>query len=223
MEPEPRCFLETTQEAVTFIQEQLLGTAARRYVAQQTGIGGDQAEALVRRHVGLCLDACHAAVEFEDVVQSLRLAKSRGIQIAKAQLSCGLRLFASPQAVNALSQFDDPIYLHQVVVNRDGALQRMLDLPEALAQQQLVNASAEWRVHFHVPIFLDQLGVFSTTQATLRELLAEQSREPFTDHLEVETYTWSVLPEVYARGDVCEDVARELRWVMSALPAPARS
>jgi hypothetical protein len=111
------------------------------------------------------------------------------------------------------------VYLHQVVERRDGALTRFLDLPEVLeAAARSGTAAAEWRIHFHVPLFLERLGPFLNTQDFLRRLLAVLRVEPVSAHLEVETYTWDVLPEEYRREDIVTAVARELDWVLDHLP-----
>jgi hypothetical protein len=68
-----------------------------------------------------------------------------------------------------------------------------------------------------VPIFLDRLPPFSSTQAFIREVLALHREQPVSAHLEVETYTWDVLPEPYRSGRVDEAVARELAWVRTEL------
>ena len=95
-----------------------------------------EAERLLRRHVGVCLDACHASVEYERPVMALQKLRSAGIAVPKIQLSAGLRLGrATPEALAELRAFDDGIYFHQTVVaesDGDGGaprrLQRFVDL-----------------------------------------------------------------------------------------------
>jgi hypothetical protein len=95
-------------------------------------------------------------------------------------------------------------------------LRRYADLPEALDDPSAANAE-EWRIHFHVPLFREELGPFRNTQAFLRDLLALQARELVSSHLEVETYTWHVLPAEFRGADVAADVAREMEWTLEAL------
>jgi hypothetical protein len=134
------------------------------------------------------------------------------------QISAGLRLPSlDPDALQALSRFDDAVYLHQVVQQGPGGLLRFADLSDAFASLQGSKAEYEWRVHFHVPIFLDQLGPFASTQTFVREMLAIHRLRPVSAHLEVETYTWGVLPEPFRSGTVDEAVARELMWVRKEL------
>jgi sugar phosphate isomerase/epimerase len=219
LEPEPYCFLETIDETVGFFERHLFGAAAVGQMRELTGLTPGAAEAALRRHLGVCYDVCHAAVEFEDPVGSLQALRAAGIGVPKLQLSAALRIAAvGPDIVEQLRPFDEPVYLHQVVARQDGRLIRYLDLPQAL-EALAQNRGAEWRVHFHVPIFLEQLRDFSTTQAFLGEILARHRREPISAHLEVETYTWDVLPERYRQVEVASAVARELAWVIEQLDA----
>jgi len=132
----------------------------------------------------------------------------------------GLELMSlSLYALAALRRFGDAVYLHQVVQRGPDGLQRFADLPEAFAALPPVRTGHEWRVHFHVPIFLDRLAPFASTQAFVREVLALQRQQPVSAHLEVETYTWDVLPEPFRSGTVDEAVARELAWARTELTA----
>ncbi len=72
-------------------------------------------------------------------------------------------------------------------------------------------------MHFHVPVFLETLPDFDTTQAFLIEILAIHRADPISPHLEVETSTWDVLPQGLRAGKVEDAVARELGWVMEQL------
>jgi sugar phosphate isomerase/epimerase len=219
LEPEPCCFLETIAETVAFFEQHLLGAAAVRQLIELTGLARGDAEAALRRHLGVCYDVCHAAVEFEDPAGSLRALRSAGIGVPKLQLSAALRIAeVGPETPAQLQPFDEPVYLHQVIERRGDRLRRHLDLPQALATLDEARG-AEWRVHFHVPIFLQELKDFSTTQAFLGEILALHRREPISAHLEVETYTWDVLPAPYRQDDVASAIARELTWVIEQLGA----
>lgn len=224
LEPEPMCLLETTAEAVGFFEDHLFAAAAAARFAALSGRPRAEAEGLLRRHLGLCLDVCHAAVEFEEPAESLALLRRAGISVAKLQLSSALAVARMDAgAAEALRRFDDGVYLHQVVERRPGGgLARFLDLPDALAAWHANNNDAvrEWRVHCHVPVFHEApLGLFGTTQPVLLDMLARQRAEGVSPHLEVETYTWDVLPPEMRAGGLDAAIARELGWVRERLAA----
>jgi hypothetical protein len=217
LEPEPECFLETTDDALKFFEKYLFSRDGRQRLVESADIEPADAEGALRRHLGVCLDTCHASVEFEAPLQAWHKLQSAGIAVPKVQISAGLRLAeATPQALDALRAFSEGVYLHQTVVrSAGGVLTRYQDLPEALADAPV--AGSEWRVHFHVPIFLRELGVFESTQADLVPLLNELATVPDCPHLEVETYTWDVLPEQFRNVPIEDAIARELRFVQDTL------
>ncbi len=218
IEPEPMCYLETTEEGVRFLEEQLLSKAGIARLGELTGLGLAGAESAIRRHVGLCYDVCHAAVEFEDAAAGFARIASAGLRALKVQLSAALRVpEVGAGTVAQLARFDDGVYLHQVVERqRDGRLQRYLDLAPAFAAIDRAKGS-EWRVHCHVPIFMDTLPQLDTTQPMLREVLALHKTAPLSAHLEVETYTFDVLPGELRSVDVATAVSRELLWAKDIL------
>jgi sugar phosphate isomerase/epimerase len=218
LEPEPHCLLETTNEAVRFFEDDLLATDARTEMAARAGLSDADCEVIIRRHLGVCLDTCHAAVEFEDPDETVDELQRAGICIAKVQLSAGLRLpTLSPEALTQLGTFDERVYLHQVVARTSaGELLRFEDLPRAFASEAARRAE-EWRVHFHVPLYTESLGSFFNTQPYLTRILKRHAKAPISGQLEVETYTWDVLPERHRRDDVVDSIARELDWVVGKL------
>ncbi len=222
LEPEPMCLLETTEEAALFFEQHLLSRAGIARLAALSGLSLPAAETAARRHLTLCLDVCHAAVEFESPAESVARLRRSGIGVGKLQLSSALRLpRVDAAAIERLRPYDEGVYLHQVV-ERDagGRLHRHLDLADAFAAfGRDADGAREWRVHFHVPLFHDDLGAFSTTQDTLREVLDLQRLAPISPHLEVETYTWDVLPPELRRTEIAEAIARELAWVRERLLA----
>jgi sugar phosphate isomerase/epimerase len=165
---------------------------------------------LDRDLVTVCFDACHSAVAYEEPAATLAALADAGIRIGKAQLSVALRLRPAERA--ALQRFADPIYLHQVTQrNADGTLRSWPDLPEALS----ANADGEeWRVHFHVPIFVERYGALESTQDHLRRTI--ELVRGATSHLEIETYTWDVLPAELKASSV-DSIAREYEWVLDVL------
>jgi len=153
----------------------------------------------------VCFDACHSAVAYEEPEVALDALDAAGIRVGKAQLSAALTVPASAHA--ELRAFADPIYLHQVTERGSG--RTWPDLPEALAAN---GGGDEWRVHFHVPIFVERYGALESTQDHLRRCI-ERVR---TAHLEIETYTWDVLPAGLKASSV-DSIAREYEWVLDVL------
>jgi sugar phosphate isomerase/epimerase len=206
LEPEPCCMLETVDETVDFFENHILTSP-------------EVNEAIVRRHLCVCLDTCHAAVEFEDPRHVISALSGAGIAIGKMQLSSGLRVRdVDAEKLAYLERFADDVYLHQVVARRGETLTRYLDLPDAIAAAKARSrADDEWRVHFHVPIFENDLGLIEGTQPFLIDLLATHANTPLTAELEVETYTWDVLPPELRRESVTESIARELGFVREHL------
>ena len=156
-------------------------------------------------NVTVCFDACHSAVAYEEPEQALDALDAAGIRVGKAQLSAAL--VVPPEAHDELRAFADPIYLHQVTER--GSHRSWPDLPQALADD---GGGEEWRVHFHVPIFVDRYGALRSTQEHLEQCI----RRVRTAHLEIETYTWDVLPPGLKASSV-DSIAREYEWVLGVL------
>jgi sugar phosphate isomerase/epimerase len=220
IEPEPMCMLETIEETAGFIEQRLFARGAVDRLAGLTGLARAEAEAATHRHIGVCYDVCHAAVEFEDAAASIDRLRRSGIAVPKLQLSAALRVpRMSPELAEWLLRFDDGVYLHQVVQRQGDRLDRFLDLPEALAAYRRDGGDPEWRVHCHVPVFMAAAGQAATTQPFLAEILELQSARAISAHLEVETYTWDVLPPSLRDVDVATAIARELAWCRDRLAA----
>jgi len=211
LEPEPSCFLETTAQTIEFFESELWSQRACEQVARSLGCDVSEGEHLIRRHLGVCLDTCHASVEFDGPLAAYRALEAAGIVVAKIQVSAGLRLEnPTRDQLDALRRYDEPVYLHQVVVRRDDALTRHLDIPDALRSEPA--GPGEWRVHFHVPVFRADLGAFDSTQHDLVELLGDLGRHGDAVQLEVETYTWDVLPPELRERPLVDAIAEELNW-----------
>ncbi|XSG82128.1 MAG: metabolite traffic protein EboE [Methyloligella sp. ZOD6] len=221
IEPEPCCLMETTEEAVGFFEDDLFGSAGVAQMAKETGLPKREAREALARHIGLCFDVCHAAVEFEDIAASVDALDRAGIAIAKLQLSAAIRVPRVGDDIESLlAPFDEGVYLHQTVARRNGELTRLTDLPDAfVASRQGELMHSEWRVHCHVPVFLERFEGIGSTQAVLKEALALCRERAISPHLEIETYTWSVLPEALRHAELSDDIAREIEWVREELQA----
>jgi len=218
LEPEPSCYLETTQEAADFISQHVRSAESINKLSHMLGCSIEQSKHALQQHLGVCFDVCHSAVAFEDPMQAMRSLRDAGIGIPKIQLSSAVRIPAMSHALlDTVGQFDDAVYLHQVVVQGQQGLKRFLDLPQAMTAFAAGQADGEWRVHCHVPVFLEQAGDMSTTQAQLLQTIQACKLEGFSSHLEVETYTWDVLPASLKTETKAQAIARELLFVKQAL------
>ncbi|QDU21677.1 metabolite traffic protein EboE [Urbifossiella limnaea] len=203
IEPEPFCLLETTAETIEFFET--LWAAA------------DSDEKLVREHVGVCYDVCHQAVEFEDAGEAVRTLARAGVRVNKVQVSCAIELKNPGTNVagrEVLRTYAEPRYLHQVFAGGPGGVvAAAADLTDALCTDPppAFRDAAAWRVHFHVPVDADQLGPLCTTKPAVRECLAAVAELPEAPHVEVETYTWEVLPG--GAIDLVAGLVRELTAV----------
>lgn len=212
LEPEPDCWLETTEEAIAFF-EQDLDTAGAQRLEQQRGCTREAARGLIRRHLGVCVDTCHVALQFEDVAQSMRRLHRHGIRISKVQISAALCVAGS--AAPELERFVDPVYLHQVKVrDASGAVTAYADLPAALAAGS-AGSGGEWRVHFHVPLYFESLGSITSTAGVLDSAFFAALAECEVEHAEIETYTFSVLPAAAKEHDIVGSVALEYAWLLA--------
>lgn len=200
LEPEPGCLLETTSETIEFF---------KRHIFTR----GDAN--LIRRHLGVCLDTCHVALQFEDPAASLRQYEAEGIAVPKIQISSALRT----HDFEALRPFAEPVYLHQVkALTPAGEILSWPDLPQALDELPST-AAQEARVHFHVPLHFTGAGPLGSTAPLLTpEFLAGIRRDPRT-HLEIETYTWDVLPPSLRSASIEQSIAAEFRWLRDTASA----
>jgi hypothetical protein len=214
LEPEAGCTLETTAETISFFEARLL-TAGRTFLARRRGCPPEQAEAEIRRHLGVCFDTCHAAIQFEELEPALQAYRSAGIRISKVQLSAALEVHNERSQLDALRPFVEPVYLHQVKARtRMGTLRGWNDLPDALRDIHPRGEVERLRIHFHVPLYWHGDHLLGTTVAQLTPAFLKAACADPVTHLEIETYTFDVLPDSIRGVDVVESVAQEYRWVL---------
>ncbi|MEM6648302.1 MAG: metabolite traffic protein EboE [Bacteroidota bacterium] len=223
IEPEPDGVLETSAELVEYVEEWLMPVGGV-LLAAELGLDEDEATALLLEHIRVCWDTCHVAVMYEDPAEVLARYQAVGLKVGKVQISSALRVDlpsdreARHTVQAALDPFVESTYLHQVIQqNRDGTLTSYRDLDHALPHIFAPEAT-QWRIHFHVPIFLERYGALGSTQDGIVETLRLFAQQPFTNHLEIETYTWGVLPPALQRP-LGESIRREFEWVHQAQAA----
>jgi hypothetical protein len=217
IEPEPDGILETGKEFIEWFENDLLPQGVS-YFKNKLNIPAAQVEDIIKDHVNLCYDVCHFAIGYEPHEIIINELAQKGIKVGKIQISAALKASfdtVSRQAIlTAFEKFNESTYLHQVIARlADGSLLRYPDLPEALAA---TDGAKEWRAHFHVPVFSEDFGLLQSTQSDIITVLNIQAQNPFTNHLEVETYTWEVLPDAL-KIPLNQSIIRELEWVKHQL------
>ena len=208
IEPEPFCVLETIPETRQFF-------SLLREQAEIAGLRDD-----VDEYIGVCFDVCHQAVEYEDIADCFRQLVADDIRINKLHITCALQLDNPAENVEgrkALANYAEPRYLHQTIApTSDGSQIRCIDLTPELALNpppEFLNAPS-WRIHFHVPVNAERVGPLATTRPQLLQALQQIPALPYAPHLEVETYTWEVLPDappVQSAERLIHGLAEELR------------
>jgi len=217
LEPEPDGVLENTEESVAFF-ENWLRPVGGAHLAERLGCSEAEARARLNRHVQLCYDTCHFAVEYESPAPAFEQLRDAEISIGKIQLSAALQVPLAgshrTEIRDRLRPFAEDTYLHQVVERRtDGALRAYRDLPDALPHIADEDAR-EWRIHYHVPLFADGFDALGTTRDHIPQTVDALQADPFCTHLEMETYTWGVLP-ADLKTDLTTSLQREYEWVCS--------
>ncbi|WP_158855936.1 metabolite traffic protein EboE [Lunatibacter salilacus] len=218
IEPEPDGMLENCQETLDFYRNWLLPIGIPAFMERFDLTEKDAALAL-KDHIRICYDVCHFAVVYENHGQVFKAFENEGIKIGKIQISAALKIpipktpKARKEVEKTLFPFVESTYLHQVVGrNSANELFSYRDLPDALVS--LANTDqVEWRIHFHVPIFLDTYGQLSSTQDDILNVLGLIKKKSVTPHLEIETYTWEVLPEDI-HLTLGESISREIQWTI---------
>ncbi len=209
LEPEPGCLLDTAGDLVRFFEDHLFYGAAN--------------ETMLRRYLGVCHDVCHSAVMFEPQPHAMARYRAAGIRVGKVQVSSAvvapfdrMDRAEAVQALDQLRQFDEPRYLHQTTArSADGTIRLYDDLPPALADLGEQPPREAWRVHFHVPIYLEAFGALQTSRDEIGRCLANLAADGSdpTRHIEVETYAWPVLPDELRAPTLAAGIARELDWL----------
>ncbi len=206
LEPEPLCYLETSAETARFFDEMR---------ADRPG------DLRLDEHLGVNYDTCHLAVEFEDPLDAISRLRAHRVRISKIHLSSALKVKPTPEVRAALKQFADDIYFHQVIERdeRNNIIRyRDLDVALALAHPAPPLDSKEWRIHFHIPLHSRPTPLFGNTSDHILGLLKILQRTPsLCTHLEMETYTWEVMPAEMKNRSVVDQLVSEYEWTLARL------
>ncbi|BAZ13864.1 hypothetical protein NIES4071_57040 [Calothrix sp. NIES-4071] len=218
LEPEPDGLIENAAEVVKYFQDFLIPIGSS-YLVEHLGVSESYAKTLLLEHVRICYDTCHFAVEYENPVTVLKQFQEVGIKISKIQISAALQvnLPNDTKQKSILKQklvpFAESTYLHQAIARKAGILSRYSDLDAALTDFE---GAEEWRIHFHVPIFIRDFDGLQSTQDDILDVLDLLKNDNFCNHLEIETYTWEVLPSIM-KLDLLASIRREYEWVLKYL------
>jgi sugar phosphate isomerase/epimerase len=211
VEPEPGCVLDTVEDVVAWL-------------AARTAPDRPDDARIDPEHVGVCLDTCHLAVSFADPAGAVARIADAGLRVVKVQASAALHVAdpSDPEARTAVGAFAEKRYIHQVrELAADGTVLAADDLPGALGGEPdgALPAQGPWRVHFHVPLHHEPQAPLAATTDVLRAAVEAVRAAPHGDaaHLDVETYTWSVLPEGAATDSLVAGIAAEVRWAADHL------
>ncbi|MDF4204631.1 metabolite traffic protein EboE [Maribacter sp. SA7] len=214
IEPEPDGLLENSDEVLAFYSEYLLplGTA---YFKKELNLNPEEAEALIKKYITVCYDVCHFALAYEEPADTFAKFKTKDIKVGKIQVSAALKILFNGEyderIWQELSQFNEPTYLHQVTEKIHNQVKTYSDLPLVLEGDR---NHKELRAHYHVPIFLEKYGELFSTQDHILKTMNYMKSNPISEHLEIETYTWEVLP-ADLKQDLSVSIIRELEWFKS--------
>jgi len=218
LEPEPGCFLETMEDVHSFFNDALIPRAAE--MLSPGDAGRKDAEAVLRRRIGICLDVCHCSITYEDPALVMQQFQSNGIRIAKIQLSAALSADLRNErnrgaVLKSIAKFAEPVYFHQTSSRHGGKIQRWPDLPEALDRLDAGVEADDIRVHFHVPLHWPGERNIKSTRRIMAESFWALIRSGICPNLEIETYTFHVLPRKIAGKNLAESIEKEYRWVLA--------
>jgi hypothetical protein len=206
LEPEPLCYLETSDETVQFI-ERMREDRPR--------------DERLERRLGVNYDTCHLAVEYEAPAEAIARFRDFGVRISKLHLSSALKLRYTAEAREALHRFAEDVYFHQVIErNNQGGITRFKDLDLALREAAKPDGSKEWRIHFHIPLHHEATPLFGNTADHMLGVLDCLKADPsMCRHLEMETYTWEIMPSELKQRNVVDQLAAEYDWALKHLAA----
>ena len=206
LEPEPLCYLETSDETARFFE------------AMRADRPNDSR---LNEHLGVNYDTCHLAVEFEEPRDVVRRFQQHNIRLSKLHFSSALKVRPTADTRSALKAFADDIYFHQVIERAsDGSITRYRDLDVALSPQSAIRnpQSTEWRIHFHIPLHSRPTSLFDTTSDHLLGVMDLLGASPgLCSHIEMETYTWEVLPPELKNRNVVDQLVAEYEWTLGQL------
>ncbi|WP_428964074.1 metabolite traffic protein EboE [Micromonospora fluostatini] len=202
-EPEPGCVVESTDQAARLLS------------------------GLDPQRLGICLDLAHLACAWEEPAAALARLRAAHLSVVKVQVSAALEAADPTGGADPLRPWVEPRFLHQT--RGPGCAHAADPADPAYAADDLDAAldarlPGPWRVHYHVPLHAPPEPPLTSTLPVLRAALRELFAGPTAgcDHLDVETYTWGVLPAARRPGTDAElagGIAAELAFARDELAA----
>jgi hypothetical protein len=218
IEPEPDGLMENSEEVLNYFKEYVVPIATD-YLGSELNLDPEKAEKLIYKHLNVCYDVCHFSLAYEEPATTFKKFEAAGIGIGKIQISAALKIIFNKEEVEetwaTLALFNESTYLHQVTEKVGDKVITYTDLPVILGRSKEFK---EIRAHFHVPIFLERFGTLLSTQDHILKVLDYLKDHEVTHHLEVETYTWDVLPSEL-KFNLSDSIVRELLWMKEKLAA----
>ena len=215
LEPEPLGHFENTEETLAFFDRFMQWAADKNYDTN-----------IIYKHIGINYDTCHFALQYEGATTALTTLTDAGLRISKVHLSNALELdLSEPNSLDIIKQFDEPTYLHQVMIkDESGNITRFKDIENALNHKSQISnhQSSLARIHFHIPLHAEPEAPFSSTIQHTIDTLHYLSQHPETcSHLEMETYTWGVLPDEL-QAPIEDQLTQEHLWVLEVTSTSGR-
>ena len=204
LEPEPLGHFENTEETLDFFQQLFQSAKADK--------------SLVSQRIGVNYDTCHFAIQYDNCAQTLDAFQNESIRLSKFHISNAISLNPHDHlSLEKITEFDEPTYLHQVIAKfKNGKLQRYLDLDKVLSDPQ-AQLAEEWRVHFHIPLYQQPTPPLNNTSFHIRQWADYYQKHPeICSHIELETYTWEVLPSDL-KTSVENQLFHEYQWFLKLM------
>ncbi len=198
IEMEPDCVWESPEEFCDFYDSALRGDDASDFI-------------------GVCYDTCHQELLDSSPGKGMETFLNRKVKIAKFQLSSAISAPDAASKKTLEAHFMDTVYLHQTrAFPGGGSMLKWPGLPDALRSNE---RPLPWKVHFHVPVFLEEIkGGLLPANAELLSVVERVRKEPdLCSNLEVETYSYNVLPDFSKEASIEKGMARELQWTLAKL------
>lgn len=194
-------------------------------VVESTGQAREVLSAMDTDRLGICLDLAHLACAWEEPVEALGRLRDAGLPVVKVQVSAAVEAPDPAGSAEALRRWVEPRFLHQT---RSAGCAGAADPADPAYAADDLDAALDarlpgaWRVHYHVPLHAPPEPPLRSTVPVLRAALAALYAGPAAgcDHLDVETYTWGVLPAARRPGtdaELATGIAAELAFARDEL------